>query len=209
MTVVKYFLLAILFPFHLFGQRPKEVPIDVISQGAVTMQEAKLAHKAIGFDSTKCNGTIMPYFDRMTGDSMYVINTPIKAYNNKNTSESLAIGMSYTKKFYSKDISINLLTITFDVTQNGARCIDGNSEIYLLYDDDTRDKVKNDNKYNCEGRATLLFLRTSQPNCTSNLWTKKVKAIRVMTLNSFIEVDLTKEQGEIFRKTFSCLYNFI
>jgi hypothetical protein len=99
-------------------------------------------------------------------------------------------------------------TLVLSITAVGDGCIDDNTQINLLFKDDTRHQFFANNKFNCEGRATVYFGGLFGKKKELKMFREKeISTIRIQTRKSFIQEDLSDEQAQLFKAAINCLFS--
>lgn len=101
-------------------------------------------------------------------------------------------------------------SIIFSIVAVGAgRCIDEKSRIQILFTDDTRIELLNNNDFNCENNSVVYFLNVFGRQWEyDQLSTKNIKTMRVWTSNGYVEEDFSNAKSEQIKNVFRCLKNW-
>jgi hypothetical protein len=97
-------------------------------------------------------------------------------------------------------------TIILGITVVGGGCIDKETSVIVLFDDDSKLTLKASNDFNCDGKATV-YLRGlyEKQEALSDLANKKIKAMRVKTSKSFVEQDFKPNEASLLMSQLNCL----
>jgi hypothetical protein len=124
----------------------------------------------------------------------------------KTIKKRIAISASGEKGFVIDFLKPSILIWSIDVVGGPSRCIEKNAKLQVLFDDDTRLTMTNNNKFNCDGSFVIYF--GGQFGNEYNLIqfrTKKVKTMRVYTSSGYHEEDLSDEVSIKLMNTFDCI----
>lgn len=85
-------------------------------------------------------------------------------------------------------------------------CMKENSEINVLFTDNTRLKLINGAKFNCKGNTTVYFKGGfGLEDELELLKTKKIKTMRVWASSGYVEKDFTDKQAADLQTIFGCI----
>ena len=103
-------------------------------------------------------------------------------------------------------ISNNRFTIMFVYTNGPDYCIEKAGIMSFIFSDGTKMKLYNCGGYNCRGRFEAYFGGVyGNKSKLLKLSKKKVSSMRVYTINSYVEEDLTSNQSESFSNIVNCI----
>lgn len=112
--------------------------------------------------------------DEMSDKVYYLLNKDIVMANEEKTK---GIRMEAFLKEQDGKVIVSMLSVTM---VNIGTCCE-NNELIILFDDDTKIKLKSWNKFNCKGNAWFFL----QDEDVQSLSTKKIKKVRVTNGSSF------------------------
>lgn len=147
-------------------------------------------------DPNDCSSMIISETDKMTGKT-FVSSRTIVVTDDGKTGFKIFI------------MRLKEETISLSIGVYGASsCIDEGSKINILFTDGNRIELKTDNKFNCDGDATVYF---------GGYWGKKkelnmlryrqIATMRVWTTKSFVQKDFNEENKILFQGGMKCLLN--
>lgn len=85
-------------------------------------------------------------------------------------------------------------------------CIDDKSKMNILFRDGSRLELVNDGKFNCDGRYIQCFGGLcGKKRHLKKMATLEIETIRIGTLNSFVQFDLTNEESLQLLNVFKCI----
>jgi len=139
-----------------------------------------------------CDSLLESHLDKMTGKTLISSKKPIILSSDGKNGLSIRF-----VKIMSKSPLISFTVI------GASPCIDEDDEILFLFDDNTRLELKNSKKFNCDNEAAIYFF--SETPELLKLASKKVASIRVWTVKSYVEEDLTDENSNRFYNSLNCI----
>lgn len=84
-----------------------------------------------------------------------------------------------------------------------------NAEITILYQDQSRDILKNKHGYNCTGEAVIQYWSTFKNAYVKNLIKKPIKAIRIATSEGSVDAYVSETNAIKIMEKLKCLYKLI
>lgn len=149
----------------------------------------------------QCKNLIVTDTDQITGKSLTGSKNYLKL--TKDNKKGILINMF---NFIDSKYDVKETIIHFTVVGKSS-CIEENPEIYLLYEDNTKETITgNSYKFNCKGETTY---RIDTKDSKSNLLIKKLKAIRVNMSDGSVEHYFSTKESETFKSTLNCLYEVL
>jgi VCBS repeat-containing protein len=142
----------------------------------------------------ECSELVSNEVDKMTGKST------------RSMKEGLVISEDGTNGFgilaYEVDGTIGLSIIA-----NGAgSCIDDMAKMNVLFRDGTRLELRNNGKFNCEGKFTIYFGGGfGKKKELESFRTREVETLRVWTSKSYVERDFQVEDSKKLMVSLTCL----
>ena len=146
--------------------------------------------------NAQCEKYISFEEDKMSGVGTWVANDVI-VLSHDGGNEGIAI---------TTILSSDLKTIICSNKVVGAGCIDESAKIEILFTDKSRLTLYGDNKFNCQGKATLYFGGIfGKTKHLDDLIEKNIETIRIWGHSSYVQEDMTVENQENFKNTIKCL----
>lgn len=144
-------------------------------------------------DSFPCKGLIETKMDKMTGKT----STATKDY--------ISVGRG---AFNILLLSDGPWMVTFNVNAgNDIGCVDSGNEVYILFRDGTRLVLHHDLGFNCRGDFTINLKPMPQNAGDIRLLaTKEIETIRVYSMSSNKEKDLTVDESKTLMDAFHCFF---
>lgn len=98
-------------------------------------------------------------------------------------------------------------SLIFAIKVVGAgRCIDEKNKINILFTDNTRLELISNNDFNCDANSVVYFGKIfGKKDELKQLSTKKIKAMRVWTRNSFVQENFPSEKSDYIYNVINCL----
>lgn len=142
-----------------------------------------------------CGSLISKTVDKVTGTSTIA------------SKETLVISSDGGKTGFGIIMMKASNTVIVSIQAVGAgSCISDDDKMNVLFRDGTRFQVTNDGKFNCDPRFTLyLGGGIGKKKHLDLLKSKEIETIRIWTSDSFVEKDLSIEEGKMFMNMISCL----
>lgn len=100
--------------------------------------------------------------------------------------------------------AITAIGITFEV-YGASVCIDEGNEAIVLFIDGSRFKFIHKSEYNCKRTFFAFFSEKINPELYQSFQTKRVKALRIYTTDSFVNEEFTLSNRVDFQCMFKCL----
>lgn len=148
------------------------------------------------FVNAQCETYIKYEEDKMTGVGTWNANDIIILSHDGGTN---GIAISLLLSSDEKTIICSNRTV-------GAGCIDDNAKIEILFTDDSRLTLYADNKFNCQGNATIYFGGVfGKKKYLPELSEKNIATIRIWGRSSYAQEDFTSEDQDNFKNTIKCL----
>lgn len=167
---------------------------DVNDQISTVKRQIAELQPPVATMAKACTTYVDKKTDRMTGRLMVTAPKQIvTAVNGKNS-----ISM-YWSLFSDSSM------VTFQMIVAGLGCIEKEQEMNFLFADGTRQTFLNGEDYNCKGWASTSFLKTYGRKYLDMFSSKEIKAIRVWSHNTYVEVDLPKASATSLMKSVECL----
>ncbi|MDQ3750540.1 MAG: hypothetical protein M3367_16220 [Acidobacteriota bacterium] len=193
---MRIMILILLFASFCFAQNQiatTESGKKVVLKADGTWEYEKPKEK-VSETTGNCSEYIGNFTDRMTGSSAITGKSRIVI-----SSDGGKTGIALTTMLLGEIIALNVTTVS-------GGCIDENTRVLILFEDGTKLNLKSSNKFNCKGDVTLFFGgQLGNTDALETIITKKVKAMRVNTLNSFVEQDFSESDAKKLMNTFICL----
>jgi tetratricopeptide (TPR) repeat protein len=146
-------------------------------------------------ETLKCEDLVHFVKDKMKDDSFWITNKTLIISEDK----SNRLDIEFLKEG-------NAITLFITVIGAGT-CIDKNNEMIILLRDGTKKTLQNNGGFNCKKQFMVFFDNLDKMDFLKEMNEKEVEAIRVWTTNSYVQVEFTKEQSEIYKNIISCLMN--
>lgn len=147
-------------------------------------------------DVTDCDNYIYTEVDKVTGTSTLVSKNKLIISTNGGKNGFGIIFMKVTSG-----------VIAFSIQAVGAgNCIDDENKMNVLFRDGTRLELKNDGKFNCDGKFTLYFLNLFDKKQELDMFkTKEIETMRVWTSKGHVEENFSPNQSKEFINIVNCL----
>jgi len=124
----------------------------------------------------------------------------------KTIKKRIAITETGNKGFVIDFLKPSILIWSIDVVGGPSKCIDSKAKLMILFDDDTRLTMINNNDFNCKGSFVVYFGGNfGNEYSLIQLRTKKIKTIRVYTTGGYHQEDLSDEVATKLMNTFDCI----
>jgi hypothetical protein len=118
----------------------------------------------------------------------------------------IAVSESGDKGFIIDFLKPSVIIWSIDVVGGPSKCIEKGAKLQVLFEDDTRLTMTNNNKFNCDGSFVVYFGGNfgNEYNLIQ-FRTKKIITMRVYTSSGYHEEDLNDETATKLMNTFDCI----
>ena len=124
----------------------------------------------------------------------------------KTIKKRIAVSESGDKGFIIDFLKPSVIIWSIDVVGGPSKCIEKGAKLQVLFDDDTRLTMTNNNKFNCDGSFVIYFgANFGNEYNLIQFRTKKIKTMRVYTSSGYHEEDLNDETATKLMNTFDCI----
>ncbi|RXM42585.1 hypothetical protein [Flavobacterium sp. YO12] len=195
-------LLLIIFNCQLFAQVSAKTSdgkeVVLLNDGTWKYKEVLTKGKVESTVSAgSCEQLIITKVDKMTGKS------------STSSKDVLIVSKDGGKNGFGIFFLKSDKSIIMSIKAVGAgSCIDDNANMNVLFRDGTRLELKNDGKFNCDGKYTQYFGDLFGHKEEQLLFqTKEIETIRIWTSKSYVEENFTKKQSKEFMQSMECLSN--
>lgn len=195
-------LLLIIFNCELFAQISASTSdgkqVVLFSDGTWKYKEASTKVMAESTGSMgSCEELITTQIDKMTGKSSTSSKNAIIISKDGGKN---GFGIFFLKSDKSIIMSIKAV--------GAGSCIDDKGKMNVLFRDGTRLELKNDGKFNCDGKYTQYFGDMFGHQDEQLLFkTKEIETIRIWTSKSYVEENFSEKQSKEFMQSMKCLSN--
>jgi hypothetical protein len=124
----------------------------------------------------------------------------------KTIKKRIAVSESGDKGFIIDFLKPSVIIWSIDVVGGPSKCIEKGAKLQVLFDDDTRLTMTNNNDFNCKGSFVIYFGGNFRNEYNLiQFRTKKIKTMRVYTSSGYHEEDLNDEVATKLMNTFDCI----
>jgi hypothetical protein len=144
-----------------------------------------------------CSTYVQKEVDRMTGNTIFTAPKESVVVHK----DAKALRMFWSLSDDSARIKLQIILV-------GIRCIDTKESINVRFSDGTSAEFTNSNQYNCDGWASVRFVRHYDFEDLDLFAHKELSSVRVWAGNDFIEADIPKADATTLRRSLICLREF-
>lgn len=150
-----------------------------------------------------CSRYIVKTYDKISGN--YMISNP-DGFNIKNGKSQLSILMLTLN---DRAVVYDCISLNFYI-DGVVCCPDKENEINILFKDDTRITLYNNEDFNCKGHYEVyLGGAIGNVNVLTSLLSQKIEAIRLHAHQGFFDFDFDSTSSTKFFKQINCLSTYL
>jgi hypothetical protein len=165
---------------------------DSTVQGGVTSNRSE--EKSSTATITPC----VEETDKVTGKTHFSFTEPITTSEDGGKTGLLFYGLL--------DQTRQSLVWIIQGLESGFSCVDDDDDMYILFRDGTRLQLKNDGKFNCDGKFTEYFGGVlGKKKQLEEISTKEIETIRLTSSHGSVERTLDPEQSKLLLQSILCL----
>lgn len=144
----------------------------------------------------ECDSILYHEIDKMNGTESWMLK------------ENLVIGAGSGRIETYLVMGSKQKTVIWVSIAHGAGCIDKGSKVEILFRDGSKAQLSNMSNFNCQEKSTVYFdglfgtMRYLDQFCE-----KQIETIRVWSMKSYNQQDLSLEESNILKDAFNCMRN--